>query len=238
MILTYGSYSHDQNECSVTITKRAEHNDRGYRTRIIENWLVRGVKQAASQADLTTALAAMQLAYASDYQNVGLYLDDGTTLTTHYLTNSSTLSGVKVKRIDFPAGDGAEYSTFRTYEIELEADFGVSGANALLVSFQETLQFIGGGPRFVFLQTITGQPQKQLVAQSTPYRAIQSGSAVQMGGYPRVPGPIWPDAERIDERQISLRGPSLGRGFTGEFGVDWSYVFESATGLSGQPTLR
>ena len=238
MYLTYGSYSWDANEAQlVGIDKRVEHNARGYRERVIEKWTVRGIKQAASQAALTTALAAMEAALSQDGLALTFYLDDAATATVHAIA-ASTLFGVRVKGLRYPSGDGAEYSTFRTWEADFEAEAIASGSNSILVSFQETLSFQGGGPRFVFLQTITGQPQKQLVAQSTPYRVVQSGSASQLGSYPAVPGPLWPDAEHLEERRISRRGPELGKGFTGEAGVNWSFSFESAVPLNGFPTIR
>lgn len=239
MILKYGAYSFPDNEANiVAIEKRRQHNPRGYLSAYTERWTVRGIRKADTQAALTTSLLELEDALDDGFA-LGFYLDNGTTVTAHAMA-SSTLFGVLVKSIRYLAPDGAnaEYSTFRTYEIEFEATTLETNANAVLVSFQETLTFRGGNPRFVYLQTLTGLPQRQRVAQATPFLAFQRGSAVQLGGFPRHPAPKWPAAEHQDQREIELTGPDVGRNFTGEFSVRWSYAFESHAALPGTPTVR
>lgn len=236
MLLRYGSYTHDQNECAVVISKRAVFSPRGDRQSVRETWHVMGIKQAASQGALTAALAALRAAYSRNGFDVGLYLDDGVTLTDHAMASSATLGGVRVLELDFPRGDGAEYSTFRTYRLVLEADFPDSGG--LLLEFDEALHFEGtGGPRRVFLDVLEGLPQEQIGTQASTYRATQTGRAVGHGAYPFAPAPIWPAAELADRRRVTLRTPQRYAGQAARFAVEWTYVFESISPLVGTPTL-
>jgi hypothetical protein len=234
MLLRYGSYTHDQNECALVIEKRAVFSPRGERQFVRETWHVAGIKQAASQGALTAALAELRSAYNVNGRDAGLYLDDGATLTDHYLTSSATLGGVRVTGLDFPRGEGAEYSTFRTYRITLEADFPDTTTN--LLEYDESLNFEGnGGPRRVFLEVLEGLPQEQIANQCTTCRATQHGRAVGYGTYPVPPPPIWPAAELADRRRIILRTPERYAGQFARYPVEWHYAFESIAPLAGTP---
>src|SRR5690349_12222462 len=119
MILRYGSFAHDQNECAIVISKRAMYSPRGERTSIRETWHVTGIRHAASQSALTASLADLRNAYSINGRDAGLYLDDGATPTDHLLVSAAAIGGVRVVVLEFPKGDGAEYSTFRTYRLVL-----------------------------------------------------------------------------------------------------------------------
>lgn len=236
MILRYGTYAHDQNECAVVIEKRAVFSPRGDRQSVRETWHVTGIKQAASQAALTIALADLRAAYNVNGRDIGLYLDDGVTLTDHALTSSAALGGVRVTGLDFPHGEGAEYSTFRTYRLAIEADFPDAAGN--LLDYSEALNFEGtGGPRRVFLDVLEGLPQEQIGTQCTTCKATQQGRAVGYGAYPVPPPPIWPAAELPDRRRITLRTPERLAGQFARYPVEWHYAFESIGPLVGLPNI-
>lgn len=236
MLLRYGAYTHDQNECAVVISKRAVYSPRGLRQFVRETWRVTGIKQAASQAALTAALNTLRAAYNVNGLDAGLYLDDGQTPTDHILPSAATLGGVRVVGLEFPNGDGAEYSTFRTYRLTLEADFPDTATN--LLEYDEALSFEGtGGPRRVFLDVLEGFPQEQIGTQCTTYRAVQQGRAVGYGAYPTPPPPIWPAAELPDRRRIALRVPERHANQFARFPVEWYYAFESISPLVGTPNI-
>jgi hypothetical protein len=142
---------------------------------------------------------------------------------------------VRVKSLDFPRGDGAEYSTFRTYRITLEADFPDTAGN--LLEYAEALDFEGtGGPRRVFLEVLEGLPQEQIGTERTTTRATQHGRAVGYGTYPVPPPPVWPAAELPHRRRISLRTPErVGNQFA-RYPVEWHYAFEAVVPLVGTPS--
>src|SRR5260370_18125202 len=176
MFLKYGSYTHAQNEPAVQIAKRAVVWAGGYRQAVRETWRIVGVLHAAAPAALTAAIAGLRSAYNVNGLDLGLYLDDQTTLTDHVLSSGASLGGTRVTALDFPTGSGAEYSTFRSYSITVEANFPDASNN--LLDFSETLSFDGtGGPRVIFLDTLEGLPQPQLAQQRTTYRAREQGRA-------------------------------------------------------------
>lgn len=238
MYLKYGDYQHASGEVSVVISKQGIFADAAILRGVRERWDLQGRLQAESPAALTTALEELAAAYAVQGQDVGFYFDDGTP-SSHQITSAATNGGVRVVAPpSFPQGKGAEYSTFRTYTIALEAE--VLDDSATLIAWHERLNFSGGGPQFAYLQPINGLPIKQLLKQSTPYRATQAGEAVGMYAYPTPAPPLWPTAEHVHLRELHYELPKrMGEGasttFT-EFRVTWSYQFESAAPLVGLPT--
>lgn len=242
--LQYGAYVHQPSEAEVIITSSAERSDRGLLLGLRERWHIRGFLQATDQATLSTAINSLKTAYSQDDQTLGLYFSDTGSATSHVISPSNTMGGIKViQPISFPVGKGAEYSTYRQYEVVLEAivinSVQLSGT-ASTEEYDEGIAFTStGGPRFVYLQTLYGTPVKQLVAQQTTQKVVQQGRAVGRFAYPTPSQPIWPDAEHVDLRQISYEAPTRsgnsGTQFT-QWVVSWSYVFENAEQLSGQPT--
>jgi hypothetical protein len=237
MYLAYGSYTHAANEANVVISRQPMYADGGIVRGYKETWRISGWLQADTTAELTTAINALKVGYSVQGQNVGLYLDDGT-LTSHYITSQLTNGGVRV--VDgpsFPVGDGTEYVSHRRYEIALEAELLL--LTVPILAFHESLSFSGGGPRDVHLQPLTGLPVKQRVAQATPYRVSQTGSAIGQFSYPFPPPPIWPVAEMRDQRRIEQKSPKragpIGYPYFTEFQIDWSYQFEAAIPLVGLP---
>jgi hypothetical protein len=237
MRLAYGSYLHDLAECTVQIGREALTDQAGRHYGDRHRWTVSGFLVADTQAALTTAIEALTRAYQKDFQPVQLQLPDGT-VSAHHLPAVSKIGGTKViSGPSFNDGGRAEYTTFRTYEIVLEheAELPTTPRN-LVIAWAETLSFAGGGPRDLFLQPLNGVPQKQRVADATPWKVTQQGSAVGLLAYPVPAPPLWPAAEHRDQRVITNKHPKrVGSKFS-EFEVTWGYQFESAAPLNGLPT--
>ncbi len=66
----------------------------------IQTWEIIGAKLAATKSALTTALGTLESAYANDYRDLTLFLDDGITPTVHSLTNGSTFGEQKSQGSD------------------------------------------------------------------------------------------------------------------------------------------
>lgn len=238
MYLKYGTYRHAPGEVSVAISKQGIFSDAGISRGVRERWEIQGRLQAADQSSLSTAIAALVAAYSQQAQDAGFYFDNDQP-TSHVIVSAASNGGVRViGPPSFPQGKGAEYSTFRTYTIALEAEW--LDPTATLLSWNETLSFDGGGPQVIFLEPINGLPQRQLLKQATTYRAAQSGRAVGYLGYPFPPAPLWPAAEHVDRRQIRYELPDrsgpIGAATYTQFGITWSYSFEDAAPLIGFPT--
>lgn len=237
MILKYGAYAHALGEATIVISTSALATPRGGKIGQRERWEIAGFLQAATQADLTRAIDALKAAYAIDGQELAIYLPDGVTRTSHVLgaSRARVVSGPS-----FPEGRGAEYSTYRSYQIVIEADMPTWAAGAAPLVWEESLSFSGGGARFVYLTTLAGPPQRQRVAQATTFRVTQAGRAIGEVAYPAPSGPLWPAAEHIDQRRIerhSPRQPRAGGGWT-EYEIAWHYAFESAWPLAGEPIAK
>ncbi|MBL8829556.1 MAG: hypothetical protein JNM18_21435 [Planctomycetaceae bacterium] len=241
MILAYGSYRHALAETGIAIQRETQFATNGVPRALRERWRIDGVLQAESPEMLTRAIHELQHAYSRHAQDLTLYLPDGTTPTAHVILSRDTIGGVRVARPpSFPQGRGAEYSTYRSYTIELEADLPVSRETNLLLRWEEVLTFAGGGPRWVYLATLAGPPVRQQVQESTPYRATQSGRAVGLREYPTPAAPIWLAAWHQDTSTITRRLPRrVGSGAAAsetDFEVTWLYQFESASPLVAQPS--
>lgn len=235
MFFRYGKYIHPANEVALTIRKEARYSDRGQKRSVVETWNLQGVLQAATPAELSGRIAALTAAYAANGQTAALCFDDGS-FTAHVLDTITSLGGVRVVSLDFPEGRGAEYSTFRTYQLVLAAEYATPGE--MLLEYEESIRLEGGGPKFVILQTLTGVPQRQQVAQITPHRAVQTGRALGLASYPPVSTPLWPEAEHREQRRVTFHSPKFTNHQFSEFAVEWEFHFEAANALLGAPAPR
>lgn len=182
---------------------------------------------ADSVAELTTAITALEAAYALNNKDLVL-LNNSLGDTSHRLISGDSYSGVMVKVLEYPLGTGGEYTTYRTFGIEAEADFSISGIDENTAeSSSEVVAYRGtGGPRKVVRETRTGMPIVQMVSQRTPIFVTQSGSTV--GHLRHVPPnqPLFPDWEDHPERDISYSSPiQTGVIKKREFRTTWSYQF-------------
>jgi len=241
MILKYGSYSHAINEGAITIARDSLVNDANVPYAVLERWRISGMLMPATQtiAGVTTAIQELEAAYVKHGQDLTLYQDDGTTATAHQILTANTIGGTRVVR---PPGfpQEGEYTTFRSYEIEIEAEIPLSGGPSILL-FEEFLAFSGGGPRDIFIELLNGPPQKQRVNNQTVFRATQSGRAVGYARYPAFPTPIWPQHWDEPAKQRNYGKPKIsGAGASqsaSEFPIDWTYQFHSAFATSGRPNI-
>ena len=243
MYLRYGGYTHALDEATVAITNDVERDANGLPSRVIIQWSIRGLIQADDQAALLVAIAALEAAYAADGYDIALLLNDASTVA-HQILTASTDGGVKVvRRPSFPVGDGAELSTFRSYEIMVAAEQAFTERLGAILEYQETLTFSGGGPRFQLLELRNGPPQLQLISQQTPYTATQVGSAIGFNTWPDRPAPYW--ASPVFDQPGSSGsfgtpkkyGEGTSRRYR-EYPVSWSYSFISDRPLAGRPVRK
>ena len=235
MILKYGGYAHQPDEAAVRIVLTPLYNSRGQQVAVRHHWFVDGLLQAGSAAALTSAINALQAAYAENGHDLGLYLADGVTLSAHRLVSEDALGGTRVLELSFPRGDGIEYATVRSYRLRIEAEFIDTSIG--LIDYQEQVRFSGGGAREIYQPILNGNPQRQQTHQETTYRARQTGFAIGTQAYPTPASPIWPTFEHRERRAIELHAPRIVSGRQTDYRVSWSYEFESNDPLLGQPAL-
>jgi len=234
MYVKYGDYTHQAGSPAVTIERENVHTEAGSLWLTRERWTIQGMiaNPSGVAADMSTAIAALENAYRSGGQDLKLLMPDGSTSSEHVLLNANCLGGTRVtKPPSYPKGDGPEYVTLRHFTVTVEGDIPATSRTDLL-SWVETISFSGGGPRYGYVETLVGLPQKQKLRQATIYKAVQSGRAVGIANYPTIPQPMWA-ADQVDARDVQYDSPRR-RGFSSgsdtwtEWGVSWTYRFESA----------
>jgi hypothetical protein len=226
-VLSYGSFSSADAECTVSIRRKAEFDARGQRWLVRHTWQVSGFLQATGTA-LAEAIAALEAAYSVDGNDL--------TLGPHSLISSQCLGGTRVIEPPYyPEGRGAELSTYRSYGITVEGM--VLTGDGELKEWTETLSLSGdGSPRVIFLPVLNGPPVKQVVQQQTTYRGVQSGRAIGLSTWPTPPPPLFPDAIHGDQTRIDRTDPEWLAGDKVNYAISWNYVFESADPLGTNPS--
>jgi hypothetical protein len=238
MYVKIGSYRFPRGEVAITISRESLPTDAGTPWARRERWDFQGmiINQSGSTTDMAASIAALEAAFV-DNVDIALLLPDGSTSSSHRIVSANTLDGVRViQPPSFPDGTGSEYITHRSWTAAIEAIIPLSVVETALLSFVETVQFSGGGPRDGYLEPLVGRPIRQRLKQNTVYRATQQGQAVGLEAYPLIPQPIWPLAQ-IKAREYAADSPRrYGNDFR-EYPISWLYEFESAYPLLGRPHL-
>lgn len=234
MYLRYGNYTHAVDEAAVNISKKRTLNQQGFPIGGVETWQIQGQLNGTSTSDLTAKILELENAYSKGGRDIYL-LDDSFNPTAHYILNSQTVSGIVATAVVYPFSNGAEYTTFRNYSIEVQASYDIDGGGGGggtggkndVIDFDQTISWSGtGGPQFVVRQPRYGKPILQIVSRSTPISVQQSGTAVGYRGYPNVPPPIYPRFEHVDRRQIVRQHPRIATAEERrEFRINWNYSF-------------
>ena len=155
-VLQYGSYLHAAGECGVRIRLQAILNQAGYLVAWRETWSVTGELMGDGTAvDMDATIAAIQVAYAVNWQDVTLWINQaGSVKSAHALKGTNSLGGVRVTRPpEFPKFEGAEHVNFRTYSLELESVYPApTGSSVVAITFLS----LGSGYTYPPTITITG----------------------------------------------------------------------------------
>lgn len=240
MIFKYGSYSHDQNEVLVRVSVDAIMDKFMRRMGEQIEFTIIGVKKvsdgatpALTQAALTTALQGLTDAYNVDYQDFGLYLDDGTTATRHIVTNAETFGGVKVVKpptfMNPPWGGRTEYLNSRMYYVVLRAEIRVGEG---LYAWDQKITIKGtGGSKWRYSPREVGSPEAQTLQTATSFWYIQEGSAVGRKEYVAPDDPLFSGIEHEEERIITYESPKDIRVDSDPemFVTSWRYMMEATT---------
>lgn len=236
MYLSYNGYAHADNEVWFNITKRATYSPQGLRERMVERWDIRGVLTGDDESDLTSKMQALSNAYSvngGDLQFIG----NSGQLTHHALFSSNTLNGTRIEKFDWLPGNpgiwgsGTEYVAKRSYQITVTAETLINSGNLYL--YRATLSAMGTcGPRKIWMPSLTGIPQMQIVRAYTTQRIHQSGTVVGLTGYEFPDSPLFPEYEHLDRRQVNKLSPQeVNQNQSLKYPVTWNYFFESPVPL-------
>jgi len=240
----YGNYKHAIGEVSVKVACEGDFGPAMNERSVIHRITLEGILQAANISALTTALAALEAAYAIPNQAFAVY-DSATGSKTAWAVSPSqagVIGGVRVRmRPNYPGNTGAEYTTYVTYSVVVEWMTQGSGWG-IITDWNETLTFSGGGPLWTLTPALGNfPPQYQLIYAQTPYRLTQEGQAQQPGSYPIPPPPAAPQFEHRHLRNVREIGPKLigqspNAGYI-DYGVAWHYEMESAGPIIATPSV-
>lgn len=242
MYVRYGGYLHALDEVGFSIDKRPISQG-GIQVGVEETWSLTGFLQAASQAALVTAMTTLEIAYGRNQQTAQILLNNGTTVArqmpgVHVLGGTEVIEGVSYPN-DGMGANGAEFVDYRTFTVKIRGRYAVElPPSYQLIQFNETIQFSGGGPQDVHIESQIGPPQKQRLKQFTTYRAVQSGSAVGLLTLPVPPAPLWPSALETAPQIVPgspKRSGGSGAPILTEWPISWTYVFADSQPLRGLP---
>jgi hypothetical protein len=239
MILSFGGYSHQQDEVRVTIDKQKVYSENGITVEHeLHRWTIEGEVLGSTPGEIVANFQALEQAYGTDGADLILRFNDGATVA-HRLLNSDTYSGTRIiSPPSYPIGDGTELHNARTYRIVIEAEVKPTDPGSNILLFQESLTFEGGGPELAVVPLLVGPPDIQTLYQQTEVLAVQEGTITGRNFYPALPSPLFPGFEWRRRRRVRYNSPRL----TGlrpprytDWRVEYSYTFLSASGLAGFP---
>jgi hypothetical protein len=228
-----GSYTHSPGEVEFTTSSEAIMDDLGNPIGYRDIVTLRGMLRANAdvslsdpsvyQAAITSKILEMQRIYSYHFGTLGLYHDNGT-------QSAHIIGPCRIIRApSFPDGSGAEYTTYRTYEIVVDSlRRAVLLDRPQILKLQQGFHVLGGGPRIVYRPTLRGTPLSQISAERTTFRIVQTGQAIGTQIYPIPTPPQWPLLEIPTERRVvNSIVPYVPQMGAAQYSVDWSYLFET-----------
>ncbi len=237
LYLKYGTYQHAEDEASVVMRYENKYTEDGQIVEVVGSWDISGILQADTQAALTTAIQALEAAYAFPDKDIGVFISGGT--PTAHRMRFADWDSIRPMALVYPVGDQAEYVAQRTYQISIEArrvPTNAQGGDPIL-EWSETIEIQGtGGADWAFQPVVSGNWPSFNLTDQTPVTIVQSGSAVGLKNYVGYPDPIFPSsAEHGKLRRRVRTGPRKRVPELREFGCNWSYTFEFMGGVPNVP---
>jgi hypothetical protein len=173
-------------------------------------------------------------------QNIFALLYDDHTMTAHAYGDGTpipTFGNIRVtKPPSYMRYQNGEHVSYRTGTVELEAVLRLIPDDPFhVLEFSESIDLEGGGPVFGHLQPNEGLAVKQRLRTNELWRGTQSGRIVHLRDYGSIPRPIWPGA-LVGRPKLRAETPRrVGTEYIG-FPTSYTYTYESATPLNGEPT--
>lgn len=238
MISKYGTYAFGEGRCNISRSIRNVENDaRQVVSQIVRLEVEARLGGTTTAAAMDTAVRNLLTAFESNGKDFVVYLPDGSTASQLSLYSAPAMGGVRViEGPTLPSLANAAYVTWLPVTFVLEAEYPADNAGGLLLDFEETITFEGGGPQYGWLKPLVGVPQRQLLRQRDTYRATQSGFSIGAFARPLPPNPLWLNALMKNPSAIK-RSPKRRGGTYTDFYTAWEYTFESDSPLVGNPNV-
>lgn len=191
----------------------------------------------ATQTAMTAALRVLEQDFSQYRPDLVFLEDNGATPSALQLLAANCLQGPELTNFSYPKNPNKVYATGHPYVATMEADTIASGAsgNSILEFREEVVDEGTGGWERVHVGGAINLPEEQLGTQFAPYRYRQTGTAVGLFAYPQIPPPLWPAKLKKPDPQITRVSPEVIGAIDQRFRINWTYVFESAYPLTGNP---
>lgn len=228
-VAVIGGYTFADNEINlVTVSQQTRYSPRSRKLYKQVAMNLYGELIYDGPAAIVAKVQAVENAIRDDYKDF-TYTVGG--VPAHSLTSNNCLSGVKVLSYSLPKGTPEQLATTRSISITLQGLYETAEDN--LVSWTERIKTVGtGGPKFVVIDTVYGPFKIYTQIQSAQYY-YQRGSAVGWSSYPDAPGPVNPDGEFLDKRELERgSGRNLGQALR-YFSTTWGYYMGRDVGTFG-----
>lgn len=229
-VATIGGYTFADNEINlVTVNQLTRYSPRNRKTYKQVSMSLYGELIYSDTATIVSKVQALENAIKDDYKDFTYTV--GGTLANSLTNSNNCLSGVKVISYSLPKGSPEQLATTRSVSITLQATYDVNEDN--LISWTESIKTVGtGGPRFVVIDTVYGPYKIYIQIQSSQFY-YQRGSAVGWSSYIDPPGPVNPDGEFLDRRELErVSGRNMGQSLR-YFTTKWGYFMGRDVGTFG-----
>ena len=240
MYVTYGNKNLSQlggqsgNSYVASFSRRNQTNSRGTPDLILATMKVAGeicvdtsgLTAAQAQAAVEAAVADLEGTLALQGKDVAFRQDNGAP-TSHQLPNSTSIGGVRLGEITYSDTGPAEFATGRKWSFEAFAYYDAPDYFDVIL-YQETFTLSGGGPRYAWKETATGDPVRFQVAAQTVGTLVQSGQIVGRSDHLPLPLPIDPDNYQQSKSSASESRPRVFNGVPKDYQRSWNFVHEKA----------
>lgn len=239
MFLKIGGRIRPFNEADASITYTPVFDGTRRLVKTKQSWQIDGVivqQTNATQSGMSAKLRVLEQDFAQYRPDLVFLEDNGSTPSALQLLASNCLQGPELTNFSFPKNGEKVYSNGHPYTATMEADVAVNSSGNPILEFKEEVIDEGtGGWERVHVGGAINLPEEQLGTQYAPFRYKQTGFAVGMYAYPRIPPPLWPSKLKKPNPQITRSSPEVLGVVDQRFRISWAYVFESQYPLTGVP---
>ena len=186
----------------------------------------------ATAAITNREVTALYNAFTAPRPRLALLYDDMSP-TPFVMDPANCMQGPYLVDFGFPTEESDVYVTGLSYRAVFESVQYVR-RNTDLLEFDEEISEDQGGMTYVYAGGAVNLPERQTAFQNRTFKYVQSGSAVGLLAYPKIPPPIWPFAQMSAPRITTSSPQFKGRTDT-HFRINWEYVFEWHAKLIGTP---
>lgn len=187
-------------------------------------WVCKGRFIADGAVAVSSLGRQAEAALRRQYQDVIFKHTNGQVI--YSLPNSTSTDGVKVTQFRNPVEPGI-LATLLPFEFTAEATYPYTGIGIVVLEYQESLAYAGGGPRIGFTECVNADPVKFITARKTVAKATQQGVMRTIGGRGTYPQPVFL-ADLLPSETEKAWGKAANSEGVIEYSINWKYQFAAS----------